>query len=773
MLGEARLNLGLHDFPFESKLNLEPVIRYWQGRIPEDKSQSTLLALEIDKYVKKHPSILTPYTSVEKFLSEHGLVIELLLSGIFPSALSERMLGYASAPFQMIPFYTTVHMQQLLSDPKSSIQFGQYGDFDKIPYSIRACMIILEKQYGVKLDHVLPFLFSLQFEDSGMEMFYNTTSMLDYLEVKTRKKPPELSAEQIHHLLQHTEDTDLWLQTISPDVFYFEGLFIAFMNDVTEVESLSRLRKILLAPGALLDFKTAKLVADLTRIYLHLNKVEVGIAALDYPGEKSVAHRYKIKYPIINHVDRFLSDKNKSSVYETACRLNRTQIISDLQSLEHPAPIEKALIEAGYRSLMVVPLRDQKKKIIGIMELASPEAYTFTNIKKLKLKEILPLYDIALEESRKSVENRIQNVIQNQYTNIHPSVLWKFTETAFNFLEDQERLGEMAVLNPIIFRGVYPLFGQIDIISSTEIRNQAVRSDMEQNLLLLVELLEECHRYFGYPILRKFGFQVKKYLELVQQEFTNNLETAVAELLSQDVNPLLKDLRQSNTQMSQTIGDYFNRLDPQLEIIYDGRKQYQDSLNKVNRTISRYLDKQEQVNQQIIPHYFEKFKTDGVDYSIYVGQSLLQQRLFTNHHLQNLRLWQLKSMVEIYHKLREVRPSLDIDLPVSYLILVYSSTIAIRFRMEEKHFDVEGAYHLQYEVIKNRVDKALVAGTTERLRKKDTLSIVYLQEKDRKEYLEYIGFLVEEGLLKDEIEELNVESLQGIQGLRALRVQFG
>ncbi|NND07490.1 MAG: GAF domain-containing protein [Saprospiraceae bacterium] len=772
MLGEARLSMGLEDFPFKSRLSMEPLVKFWRSKLEANHPQNRLIASEISQYVTKHPSLLDPYEDVQTFLSEHSEVITLLLSGIFPAVLSKKLIGYASAPFGIAPFYTTESMQLLLSDPNSSIEFQQFGEFDKIPYSIRACLIILKKHYGVKLETVLPFLFRVKYEDTNKEMFYKTNSMLDYLQVKVKGTPPKISPEKLNYLLNNSKDVSLWLDTFSPNVFHFEGLFIAFMNDVTEVETLSQLRRILLAPGALLNNETARTIANLTRIYLQVENVEVGISALDYPTERSVAHRYKINYPIVKDEHPFVGSLVRTSPYEQACRQNKTEIISDLRKIENPTPIEQALVNNGYRSLMIVPLRDQVKQVIGMMELASSEPFAFNYLKKLKLKEILPLYDIALEESRKSVENRIQNIIQEQYTNIHPSVLWKFTETAFDFIEEKENKGDMASLRPIIFRGVHPFYGQIDIINSTKIRNKAVRTDMKKNLVLLYEVLERVHQYFGYPILQKHLFQLKAYLEAVEGEFNNSLEASVADVLREEIHPLLKDLGKKNLAIAELVQGYMDKIDHDLQIVYQARKDYQDSINALNRTISNHLDKQEIINQQIIPHYFEKYKTDGVEYTMYLGQSLLQHDQFTIHHLHNLRLWQLKSMIEIHERIKSVQESLPLHLPMSYLILVYSSSLSIKFRLDEKHFDIDGAYHLQYEVIKNRIDKATIADSKERLRKADTISIAYLQEKEKKEYLGYLNYLINEGLLKDHVEDLEIKPLQGVQGLRALRVAF-
>jgi hypothetical protein len=47
-------------------------------------------------------------------------------------------------------------------------------------------------------------------------------------------------------------------------------------------------------------------------------------------------------------------------------------------------------------------------------------------------------------------------------------------------------------------------------------------------------------------------------------------------------------------------------------------------------------------------------------------------------------------------------------LDIASLIFVYNEKIDIRFRMDEKRFDVDGAYNSYYEIIKKRLDKAHV-----------------------------------------------------------------
>jgi len=50
-------------------------------------------------------------------------------------------------------------------------------------------------------------------------------------------------------------------------------------------------------------------------------------------------------------------------------------------------------------------------------------------------------------------------------------------------------------------------------------------------------------------------------------------------------------------------------------------------------------------------------------------------------------------------------PDLPIKLDIASLVLVHTSPISIRFRMDEKRFDVDGSYNARYEILKKRIDK--------------------------------------------------------------------
>jgi hypothetical protein len=171
----------------------------------------------------------------------------------------------------------------------------------------------------------------------------------------------------------------------------------------------------------------------------------------------------------------------------------------------------------------------------------------------------------------------------------------------------------------------------------------------------------------------------------------------------------------------------------------------------------------------MFPHYFEKHKSDGVDMGLYIGASLVEQRQWNMLYLRNLRLWQLLTLCGVARLADRLKPELKVPLDTTHLILVQHSPLAIRFHQDEKQFDVDGAYNIRYEIMKKRIDKAVIRGTGERLTQPGMIAIVYSQNREAAEYREYLDFLRASGYIKGEVEDVELEDLQGVYGLRALR----
>jgi len=267
-------------------------------------------------------------------------------------------------------------------------------------------------------------------------------------------------------------------------------------------------------------------------------------------------------------------------------------------------------------------------------------------------------------------------------------------------------------------------------------------------------------------------FRVNNYLNEVKEALFTHTEQAVFDFVQEEVDPVFGHLQKEDKEIAALLEKYNEKIDKSTESYYDHRRNYDNSVMEANMKLAALLDKRQEEAQAMFPHYFERYKTDGVEHNIYIGSSIAKDREFNELFLSNLRLWQLQVMCEMENKYYSLKPHLPVKLDVASLVLVYSTSLAIRFRMDEKRFDVDGTYNARYEVIKKRIDKSFIKGTNERLTQKGKLAIVYSQRKDEKEYLRYISFLKAKGYFTNNIEIVELEGVQGVSGLKAIRAEI-
>jgi hypothetical protein len=418
---------------------------------------------------------------------------------------------------------------------------------------------------------------------------------------------------------------------------------------------------------------------------------------------------------------------------------------------------------------MIAPLH-LDDALIGLLELGSPNIGDINALNTEMLDDVLALFTTAMKRSLDEREDRIQALIKEQFTALHPVVEWRFRDAALDMLsqEDEDRQRTTA---SIVFKDVYPMYGLTDIRGSSTHRNAAIQADLIEQLGLALMVIVEASTYRQLPILDEIGFRIEECVHAIEEGLSSGDELSVLEFLTRDVEPVFEQVRAFGPRVLDRIAAYDQARDPNLGIIYHQRRDFEQSVTTINDTVAAYLDAREQEAQHMFAHYFEKYKTDGVDYNIFVGASLLADGRFDPLYLHNLRLWQLMTHCGIAWELERIQPTLSVPLDVAQLILVQDVPLSIRFRLDEKRFDVDGAYNIRYEIVKKRIDKARVKHAQERLTQPGMLAIVYSQDKEAVEYRQYLRYLQAARFIEGPVEEMEIEDLQGVQGLRALRVR--
>jgi hypothetical protein len=427
-------------------------------------------------------------------------------------------------------------------------------------------------------------------------------------------------------------------------------------------------------------------------------------------------------------------------------------------------------LKNDFKSFILAPIANGPF-LLGVLELVSYRKNELNSINAIKLDDILPYIVTAVQRNKNEFENRVKAVIQSECTSIHPSVLWIFENEAKRYIREMDQEG-LASFKDISFKDIYPLYGQIDIVGSSEARNHAIQQDLLKQLDMVQNIIGKGFDAEKMPIYDQVKFRIKEFQKELKDSLNASSEQMVYNLMQREVNPLMDHLAQQSAELKKLVDEYNAMLNPETGVIYDLRKDYDETVQKLNRTMARFIDRKQVGAQKIYPHYFERYKTDGVDHNIYIGASLTYKKPFNKIYLYNLRLWQLSTMCEMENRFYQVQKATPVKMDAASLILVFNSTLSIRYRMDEKKFDVDGTYNARYEVIKKRIDKAYIKNTEERITVKGKIVIVYSQSADEREYLRYVKYLQTKKYLGEELEILELEDVQGVIGLKAIRVDI-
>jgi hypothetical protein len=726
-------------------------------------------AKEMVHLINEHPELndgFTDYTLLEKYKEQ----IDLLLNPLFPEPLLLNEIKAASVPFSFTSFKFTNRFENILKNAGEDYELN-VRNFEDDDMYIMACTFILGFVYDYKVDIKRPFYFDIPDTTTGTMKYYRTTFNADFSEITRTENAPLLTQEDFKELLNNFDNIALWKEKFPPNSYIFKGFGIINLFDVTSEEMISSIKANLLEGG---DNLISKLQSNLRDFY-NIKDLKLGYSIFDNANTRVCQTITNKSDSIILKNDVEITCNNSyfcNGIIDKVFVNHETFIISDVEEYGKATGknlFYKNLHETNIKSIIIIPIKAAENGDLALLEIASPRAYDLNSVNINKLKDIVPVFEAAVKRTSEERQNTLEATIQENYTSIHNSVKWRFYEAAEKY-HSVSQTNENAKLDEIVFNDVFPLFGQSDIKGSSDARNQAIKEDLTTQLTLAISVLKDACKTEKLPMYNELMFRVSSYLKDVKLGLNAGDEVSILDFLSREIYPVFNHIKNISTELSLKVGVYINRLDKKLNVVYEKRKEYEDSVMLLNDKLAKFLDNKQKQAQDMFPHYFERYKTDGVEYNMYIGQSITKEKTFDSLYLYNLRLWQLQTTYEMENLAFFERKNMKNDLRVASLILVHSNPMAIKFRMDEKQFDVDGAYNIRYEIIKKRIDKAHIKGTTDRLTVPGKIAIVYSQNKDALEYVKYINYLQSKGEL-GKIEFLDLEDLQGVTGLKALRVE--
>jgi GAF domain-containing protein len=712
-------------------------------------------------------------------IEKHRAFVDLMMSALFPPAFWEQEYGAALFPFELRAFYATPPFRRSLMNADGTLQgranFLQEHSVEQTLAAARLLLayeLILERTYGIEIGGDIPIIFTTADPATGLDQHFRLQLDWRFVDVGLVGPKPPLPDAVRQRLQAGTIDADLLREILPPDRFVLRGFMIVKAVDVTDQEVLSSLKRDLIDKDSIVSSSHFQGLQAKLRTFFRRPDLGLGLAAVE--GDRVLVLNDASRHEqacIFADSAHHTTSEFKGSLYERAVVQDRPIVIDDLRTYPDRTPIEEELIQNGIRNFVCAPLHYQDK-VIGTLELVSARVGDLNATHLPKLQEVLPLFSMAVQRSVEELNSRIQTVINEQCTAIHPTVEWRFRKAVLNSFERQRGTATAVTeLEPIVFEGVYPLYGLADIRGSSTQRGEAIQADLLAQLRLAQAVVQAASEVQFLPALDELAYRIDHRTAQIERTLNSSDEIGIIAFLRTEVESLLDHLGTFGPGVRDRIAAYRAGLDARLGTVYHRRRLFEDSVTGIAESISSYLDLEQPAAQRMFPHYFEKQKTDGVDYQMYVGAGLVENGRVDPLCLKNLRLWQLMVTCGIAVRAHQLRDRLPIPLETTHLILVQHAPLSIRFRFDEKRFDVDGAYDIRYEIVKKRIDKAVVQGTAERVTQPGKVAIVYTQPGEALEYRAYVEYLQSVGYLIGSVEQLELGELQGVQGLRALRVQ--
>ncbi|MEN9549768.1 MAG: hypothetical protein RIR12_2359 [Bacteroidota bacterium] len=757
-----------------SHLSFMPLLAALKKNIAEGNAGMKKLYGQVIEQFEKCPDLLGRIEDLS-ILRKHKELIEELLSAVFPPTTANFMYG-VSLPFSFTAIYASPQFEKNLI-PKNNriiqlpdINANEALQQDRINF---ACHLVLKKFLGMPLPENTRSVYPYHDTETGLTRFMEYRVDARFVDVSPTHEVPVLPSSIVDKKTNSIMSATELIHQIPLNKFLFEGVSIIRINDVTEQEVISRIKNRLLDfnlnDGA--DSSVYNELEGYVKSLIGLKDLSTGITPFFKINEHSV-------YSDLHNTNSLLF-KNISSLMDhdeivDYCKLlfrghHQPLLFEDIdEKITGEVQCLQYYYKQGGRSLILCPLK-LKDELIGMLEIMSPKGKQLQPVHIGKIENAIPLFTLGLEKGLESLNSQVDSIIKKKFTAVQPAVEWRFTQAALHYIV-QHQLKEDTKIERIVFENVYPLYGAMDIRNSSIERSKAIQADLLEQLHLAQQVVQKAAAQVNFPLLQEIEFKIEKHIQSAGSTLQTEEELMIREFLQGPVAAAFKHLHSSEAGLRNDTEKYFSSIDPQLGMLYNHRKEYEQSVSKINNILSRFVDKEQVAAQKVYPHYFERYVTDGLEYNIYIGQSISPRKKFDEIYMHNMRMWQLTMMAKAARLTHQLEAELAHPLRTTQLILSHAETLAILFRTDERKFDVDGAYNVRYEIVKKRIDKAHIKNTEERLTQPGKIAIVYSKSKDAEEYKEYIEFLQSKKLLKPGIEQVELEELQGVSGLKALRV---
>src|ERR1700744_280838 len=467
--------------PFQVKLSFHKLIERYKQLASFEKGPIANSAKAKLKLSNSYPDLAEGIENEAK-LSSMSKIIAQFLSDIFPIALTNEEIKAVTIPYQNKIFNPTAKFRYIIASSSSPFEISLEGH-DRDSFYIAACHLILKRFYGIEIGNQKPVYFHTSNEE-GVDKHYKVLYNFEYLEIIPSPGAPLVFQSDIENLIENYDKLAIWIIKFPPGSWILKGFTLITLVDVTEETAIAILKSNFLGQRSF-----PNLQQNLNKIFssvFNIPGLNIGFSFFEQEdGMFSVS-------PFEEKVQSFLLNGMPQSHHiGVLCTHSYKKLIDDREHLIVP-DISK-FMETYPESIISVNLASQQVKsfimtpiikndvLLGVLEVISFKAHQLNGFSAGKLDRVIPFIIDTLDRKLYELQNEIQAFIQDTYTRLDASVLWKFKKEAFNFLRCRNA-GIEYHLKEIMFEDVFALYGQVDIKNSSAKRNECVRTDLTTQL---------------------------------------------------------------------------------------------------------------------------------------------------------------------------------------------------------------------------------------------------------------------------------------------------
>lgn len=754
----------------ESTLSFRPLISYLKGRLKTEQTLKAEFYRFLLEKIEREEALKNDIQVNE--LVKYKDTLELIFTILTPLMANEKDLYWAlSTPVPDQIFFSTDAFHEFFTQHRKEKELYNTKEESKEKEQLQFIYrMILERFYNYTSILSNEILYAYTNPETHLTKFYNINADTQFVDIKFDGKLPELNFELIAAQMQEGNEIELLQELIPLSKFKFDGFTVISLTDVTLQHAIDGIRDALV--NHTYQNEAYEHVIQALKTLAGNGHIEFGLLPFLVVNGKFVFDNELTSQSILldSGKKNNLEEETFYALVDEYKNNPRPVFFNNLDEEKIAKfPFLDVLKKNNVKSYSFIPIF-YNNELAGIMEIYSAQNLIVDDKFLAKFHSALPLLGQLLQYRIEEFNTKMDAVLKDKFTALQPSVQWKFNQVVWDYIKQGKGKKKNIQIETVTFKQLYPLFGAIDIRNSTVERNYALKEDLKVQLIKLSETLEDLRTIIRLDLIDKILFNCKDWIQRVDDFISSSEEALLNEFLELEVYPMLKHIEKGHPATSDIIQAYFESIDPKTGIAFQNRRTLETSMQFINTSVSEYLEEAQQTLQQSYPCYFAKFRTDGVEYDIYIGQDIAPDIPFDLLYLKNIRLWQLTAMVEVARLTNSLVSQMPRALLTTQLIFIHSNPIDISFRNDERRFDVEGAYNIRYEVVKKRIDKVLVKGTDERLTQPGKIALVYFNAYEANEYIEYIKYLQQQGFLQDDLEMLELDELQGVSGLKALRV---